>query len=101
VVEKMKILPIGTVVRLKNGDVKLMILNRVPLYNKGGVIGYFDYSACIYPAGKVEDQVYFFNHENIEKVYFEGYKDEQEEEFQKQYEKKIKNVTYPRFTIDD
>lgn len=56
----MEVLPIGRVVRLKNGDIKLMILNRAPLYNQNGVIGYFDYSACIYPAGKIEEQVYFF-----------------------------------------
>lgn len=97
----MNILPIGSVVRLKNGDIKLMILNRAPLYNKGGVIGYFDYSACIYPTGKVEDQVYFFNNENIEEVYYTGYIDEEEELFQKQYEEKIKDVKYPRFTIED
>lgn len=96
----MRILPIGSVVRLKNGDVKLMILNRAPLYNKEGVIGYFDYSACVYPFGKVEEQVYFFNDENIEEVYFEGYTDEQEEQFQKAYEEKIKQVNYPKFTID-
>lgn len=69
-----------------------MIINRAPLYNQNGEIGYFDYSACIYPAGKVEEQVYFFNHENIEKVYFKGYIDEQEELFQQQYEEKIKDV---------
>ncbi|MDE5416364.1 DUF4176 domain-containing protein, partial [Alkalihalobacterium chitinilyticum] len=53
----MELLPIGSVVQLKNGDVKLMVLNRAPLYNQNGEIGYFDYSACIYPAGKVEERV--------------------------------------------
>lgn len=97
----MDILPIGSVVRLKNGDVKLMIINRAPLYNEGGVIGYFDYSACIYPTGKVEDQVYFFNRENIEELYFEGYVDEQEEAFRKEYEKKLKNINYPKFSVEN
>ncbi|MFD1361463.1 DUF4176 domain-containing protein [Lentibacillus salinarum] len=97
----MAILPIGSVVRLKNGDIKLMILNRAPLYNQKGVIGYFDYSACIYPTGKVEEQVYFFNSENIGEVYFKGYVDEQEELFQKQYEEKMKDIQYPKFTVED
>ncbi|MGP4040978.1 DUF4176 domain-containing protein [Gracilibacillus sp. D59] len=97
----MEILPIGSVVRLKNGDVKLMILNRAPLYNQDGVIGYFDYSACVYPAGNIEEQVYFFNSENIENVYFKGYIDEQEELFQEQYEEKISNVTYPKFKVEN
>ena len=38
-----RILPIGSIVQLKNGEVKLMILNRFPLYNNNGEIGYFDY----------------------------------------------------------
>lgn len=97
----MDVLPIGSVVKLNNGDVKLMIINRAPLYNQGGEIGYFDYSACIYPTGKVEDQVYFFNKENIEKVYFKGYVDEQEELFQQHYKEKVKTVKYPRFKIED
>lgn len=97
----MKLLPIGSVIRLDNGDVKLMILNRAPLYNKNGVIGYFDYSACIYPSGKVEEQVYFFNHENIAEIYFEGYQDEEEALFQERYRSKIKNISYPHFKIDD
>lgn len=97
----MFILPIGSIVKLKNGDVKLMILNRAPLYNKDGIIGYFDYSACIYPTGKVEDQVYFFNRENIDEIYFEGYKDEQEELFKEKYKEKMKDINYPRFSIED
>lgn len=97
----MDILPIGSIVRLKNGDVKLMILNRAPLYNKNGSIGYFDYSACIYPTGKVEEQAYFFNRENIEEVFFEGYVDEQEELFREKYKEKMKDINYPKFSIDD
>lgn len=97
----MEILPIGSVVRLKNGDVKLMILNRAPLYNQNGEIGYFDYSACVYPAGKLEEQVYFFNQENIEEVYFKGYIDGQEELFQEQYDEKIKNTKYPKFKVEN
>ena len=38
-----RILPIGSIVQLKNGEVKLMIINRFPLYNNNGEIGYFDY----------------------------------------------------------
>lgn len=97
----MDILPLGSVVKLKNGNVKLMIISRAPLYKENGVLGYFDYSACIYPTGKAEDQAYFFNRENIEEIYFEGYKDEQEELFREKYEEKIKEVSYPKFSIDD
>ena len=63
------ILSIGSVVQLKNGEVKLMIINRFPLFNKEGTIGYFDYSACIFPIGNVDNQVYFFNAEDIDIVW--------------------------------
>ncbi|VTS70823.1 Putative EsaC protein analog (Listeria type 3) [Streptococcus australis] len=61
-------LTIGSVVQLQNGDTKVMIINRFPLYNNRGTIGYFDYSACLYPSGNTDNQVYFFNHENIDKI---------------------------------
>lgn len=43
------ILPLGTVVTLKNGDMKLIIVGRAQLFNNEGTIGYFDYSALGYP----------------------------------------------------
>src|SRR5699024_5167009 len=97
----MDILTIGSVIRLKNVDVKLMILNRALLYNKDGIICYYDYSAYIYVNGKVEEQVYLFNRENIEEIYFEGYKDEQEELFREKYKEKMKDINYPKLSIDD
>lgn len=80
------IFPIGSVVQLKNGEVKLTIINWFPLFNKEGTIGYFDYSACIFPIGNVDNQVYFFNTEDIDIVCLKGYVDESEEV--KSYNKK-------------
>lgn len=48
------------------------LLNRAPLHNKDGVIGYFDYSACVYPTGLTDQQAYFFYHEDIDEVYVTG-----------------------------
>lgn len=95
-----KYLPIGSVVQLKNGSAKLMVTTRFALYNNRGIIGYFDYAGCLYPGGLSENQSFFFNQENIGKVWFEGYIDESEEEAQKIFEKEIENITYPRFSID-
>lgn len=36
------ILPIGTIVRLHNGAIDVMIIGRFPLYNQEGTISYFD-----------------------------------------------------------
>ena len=45
------LLPLGSVVVLHNGDVKLMIIGRVPLYRDESIFGYFDYMAMRYPVG--------------------------------------------------
>ena len=73
-----ELLPIGSVVQLKNGQVKIMIINRYPLYDNKGEIGYLDYSGCVYPFGMTDNQACFFNQEDIEKIWFEGYIDESE-----------------------
>ena len=92
-------LPIGSIVKLNNGTQKIMIINRGALFNNEGLIGYFDYSACIYPYGQTEQTVLFFNEEDIAEVVFEGYKDIEEEAFCEQYEKRIKDVPYPRLNL--
>ena len=86
----MKLLPIGSVIQLNEGDVKLMILNRTPLYNKEGTIGYFDYSAVLYPIGQTDQQVFFFNQEDIKEVFHEGYIDEEEKNFKQNMRRKLR-----------
>ncbi len=94
-----KILPIGSVVILKQGKQKLMIINRVPLYNNEGTIGYFDYAACVYPVGQTDQQMYFFNEEDIKDICFEGYRDESEEAYCKVYMENIQKVRYPKLQL--
>lgn len=94
-----KILPIGSIVKLKNGEQKIMIICRLPLYNNSGTIGYFDYSACIYPTGQTEQQVFFFNEDDIDEVYFEGYRDEDEEKFCELLDSVIEEVPYPKLQL--
>ena len=96
-----EVLPIGSIVQLNNGEVKLMIINRYPLYNNHGVIGYFDYSGCVYPNGSLDNQAYFFNKENIAKVWFKVYIDESEELLQQKFKKEKDNINYPRLSLDE
>lgn len=95
----MNILSIGTVVKLKNGERKLMITSRTPLTNENGTIGYFDYGACLYPDGQVNQQTYFFNNEDINEICFEGYCDELEKIYRKKYENEIKDIKYPKLSV--
>ncbi|SNZ03194.1 hypothetical protein SAMN05421503_0302 [Terribacillus aidingensis] len=78
-------LPIGSIVYLKEGTSKLMILNRGPIIELDGEQKMFDYSACVYPQGLVADSVLYFNEENIDEVIFEGFKDSDEDRFHSLY----------------
>lgn len=78
-----RFLPIGTVVLLKGGKRELMITSYciIPngeVYDKSGKVDaqgvMFDYGACFYPEGMVtSDQIFAFNHDQIERICFKGY----------------------------
>ncbi len=78
-----RFLPIGTVVILKGGKKELMIMSYCVMpdgqaYDKDGETDVkgkmFDYGACFYPEGMLtSDQMFVFNHEQIDKVCFKGY----------------------------
>jgi len=74
-------LPIGSVVLLKNANKKLMIYGRKQLQTDTGIL--WDYVACLYPEGNISaNYTYMFNHADIGEVFFEGYKNEEEEKIQ-------------------
>ena len=71
------LLPLGSVVLLKDGTKRLVICGRIQ--TKEGSDDIYDYSASLYPEGIVgPESMFFFNHEAIEKVYFIGFQDEEE-----------------------
>ena len=87
-----RVLPIGSIVSLKGGNKKLMIIG----YCKKGVNNkedIFDYAACLYPNGfSSADQTIIFNHENIERIYVLGYQNEERFAFEKQLRVAIDKV---------
>ena len=70
------ILPYGTVVSLKEGKGKLMIIG---IFQKAAVNNIvYDYSAVLLPYGYLNaDDIFLFNKDKIDKIYFSGYLDEQ------------------------
>jgi hypothetical protein len=65
-----------------------MIISRGLQIRHEDQIQMFDYSAYVYPIGLMPDnQVFYFNVENIDKVVFEGYSDEEEIKFKEAYNK--------------
>lgn len=78
-------LPIGSIVYLKEGTRKIMVLNRGAILNQEGENIIFDYSGCIYPVGLEAEHVFYFNEEDVDRVIFEGFKDEEESRYQELY----------------
>lgn len=77
--EKVDYLPLGSVVIVNGGVKKHMIIARGLQVKIDDQQYYFDYGACAYPEGLLGDQVMYFQHENINKVVFQGYMDEDNE----------------------
>lgn len=87
-----KLLPIGSVVLLKGGTKKLMIIGIKPISEEDPDRVY-DYMGVIYPEGFLSDEYNFmFDHENINDVIFLGYNNPEREAFiefiKEAYEKK-------------
>lgn len=75
-----ELLPIGTVVLLKDAQKKLMIFG-VGQTNETDNIDY-DYIGVMYPEGNMgEGTQFLFNNGDIDKIYYRGYEDEEREEF--------------------
>lgn len=79
---KKNLLPIGSVVRLRDGNKRLMVCGRVQTDVATGKT--YDYSACLYPEGMINsEEMYLFDNENIETLFFIGFQDEEEIAFRK------------------
>ena len=75
-----ELLPIGTVVLLKNGEKKLMIFG-VKQTNKEDGMEY-DYIGVMYPEGYFGAEYQFlFNNSDIQRVVYKGYENEERVEF--------------------
>lgn len=68
-------LPLGSVVLLKGGSAKVLIIARALAVKKDDTQYFFDYGAVLYPDGLTGDQMAYFQHESISKVVYEGYRD--------------------------
>lgn len=75
------LLPIGSIVLLKDGEKRLMI-NGIMQNDAGGTGKNYDYMGVLYPEGHIgEGFQYLFNHEDINEIIFRGYEDIERSEF--------------------
>lgn len=87
-----KYLPIGSVVILKNGKKKLMI-NGFACKDLDTGDKIYDYSGCVYPEGVLSfDKAIVFDHDQIEKIFYLGYIDEDEPVFKKKLREGVEEL---------
>ncbi|MCG7314204.1 DUF4176 domain-containing protein [Priestia flexa] len=87
-VDTTKLLPIGTVVKLRNVEKSVMIYGRFQKQASTGQT--FDYVSVPYPEGNInEDYNLFFNRNMIESVQHVGMKSPEEEQMSQQVEQDI------------
>lgn len=75
-------LPIGSVVLLKGGNKRLMVCGRIQ--TRAGSDTIYDYSGCYFPEGLIDSQnLFFFNRDAIDNVFFIGCQDQEELTFRR------------------
>ena len=85
------LLPIGTVVLLKESTKRVMIYGRLQREVNGNRV--WDYIACLFPEGNVNaDHSFLFDNEQIESVFFVGCQDEEEMRFQQYLQDTIQQL---------
>ena len=74
---KDNILPLGSIVLLKNAQKKVMIIGYLGTSNQFDKKS-FDYKACLYPEGMLDNnQILLFNNDAISQIYYIGCKDDE------------------------
>lgn len=85
------ILPLGSVVTLKEGRKKLMIVGRIQKDHSNGIL--YDYSAVLYPEGMLNaSELFMFQSEDIEYIYHVGLQDNEEFAYRDYMEKELEKM---------
>ena len=88
--KKHDLLPLGSIVILKDGDKKLMIYGRAQLAAETKEP--FDYVACFWPEGNLDvEHTYLFNHSDVATVAHRGYSDYEDLAFLKTLDQHLKS----------
>ena len=73
------LLPIGTVVLLKNSSKRVMIIGVLQQQIQENGKTLWDYAGCLYPEGYMgPDKSFLFNTYQIDKIFAIGYQDEEQ-----------------------
>lgn len=85
------LLPIGSVVTLKEGTKKLMIMGRLQQNMKTKKL--YDYAGCLWPEGYMDkEHCYVFGHEDIDCLFYIGLQDIEEFNFRFELDEMMKKM---------
>jgi len=85
------LLPIGSVVLLKDSTKRVMIYGRLQREVDGERV--WDYIGCLFPEGNIDvNHSFLFDNVQIESVFFVGCQDEEEMRFQQYLQDTVKQV---------
>ncbi|MBQ8534094.1 MAG: DUF4176 domain-containing protein [Bacilli bacterium] len=88
---KLTFLPLGSVVRLKGGKLRIAVIGYTPI--EKGKTEVWDYLGAVWPMGVItSDNNLLFNRDQIEEVVFEGFTDSAEIEFRTKLEKAVEEI---------
>ena len=86
----MVLLPIGSVVQLKEAEKRLMIIG---ILQKNGDGKTYDYMGCPYPEGVLDSEsMFLFNHADVADIRFLGFDDVERQMFVKNLEKELNKL---------
>lgn len=84
-------LPVGSVVRLKGGKMRIIVIGYTPM--EKGKSEVWDYLGAIWPMGVIKsDNNLLFNRDQVEEVIFEGFTDAAELEFRTKLEDAVAQI---------
>lgn len=85
------LLPIGSVVLLKDSTKRVMIIGFVQRAEDTQDV--FDYIGCFYPEGYIaSDRNFLFNHDQIDKLFALGFQDEEQLHFKEKIDEALERV---------
>ena len=83
ILARQELLPIGTVVLLEKANRKIMIIGVLQIDGQNQSVLY-DYSGVVYPEGLINPKNnYLFNANQIERIFYMGYHNEEQDNLQK------------------
>ena len=95
------LLPIGSVVLLKDSTKRVMIIGVCQASDSPEGKKAYDYAGCVFPEGYMDaNKNYLFNHDQIDKLYFIGYQDDEQLRFKEKADELMAKIRSGEIPIE-